>query len=140
RFRQLASGHPLGPYLEFLADLSDVQAAVQNDLPEPEMPAPEILERAATHQMPPVARTDFVPDNAFTAVFDRLIAMADGLDMPPEARVALSSLRIADEEKRSGIIGNVLSDWLPPDAVAEHAFMAAMLQVHFSRLAARLDA
>jgi FdhE protein len=139
RFRQLAAGHDLGPYLEFLAGLCEVQAAVQDGLAEPAMPAPEILERAAEHEMPPLARTDFAPDAAFTDLFERLTLAAAGLDMPPEAHDALARIRLADEATRNGIIGNVLSDWVSFEGVAEHAFVAAVLQVHFARLAARLE-
>lgn len=139
RFRQLAAGHHLGPYLEFLAGLSEVQATIQKNLSEPSMPAAEILDRAAEHGMPPLARTDFVADTAFSSLFDRLTTAATALEMPPEAHVALSRIRVADEEMLHGIIGNVLSDWVPVEAVAEHAFVAAALQVHFARLAERLD-
>lgn len=139
RFRQLAAGHDLGPYLEFLAGVCEVQAAVQDDLPEPVMPATEVLERAAIHKMPPVSRADFVADEAFSVLFDRLTSAASTLHMPPEGHVALSQVRAADREKREGIIGNILSDFVPADAVAEHVFVAAVMQVHFARLAARLD-
>ena len=38
------------------------------------------------------------------------------------------------------MLRNVLADAIPADALAEHALMAAALQVHFARLAATLDA
>jgi FdhE protein len=38
------------------------------------------------------------------------------------------------------MIGAVLANALPVDALAEHVFIAAALQVHFARVAAQLDA
>ena len=37
------------------------------------------------------------------------------------------------------MIANVLADSIPFEAVAEHVYVAAALQIHFARLAARLD-
>lgn len=139
RFRQLAAGHDLGPYLSFLAELSELQANIQNDLAEPELPEAELLERAEQYEMPPLHRGSFTPDEGFNALFDRLTSAAASLDMPPPAREALVRLQAAEPEMRLGIIGNVLTDMVPGDAVAEHAITAAVLQVHFARLAAQLD-
>jgi FdhE protein len=139
RFRQLAAGHNLGPYLAFLADLCELQAAIQADLAEPEMPAPELLEQAEQYEMPPLNRGGFVPDESFNSLFDRLTSAAEDLDMPQPAREALARLQNADEAMRLGIIGNVLTDTVPADAVAEHSVVAAVLQVHFARLASQLD-
>lgn len=139
RFRQLAAGHDLGPYLNFLGDLCDVQAAIQNDLAEPELPSEDLLERAAQYEMPPLNRSGFVPDETFTALFDRLTSAAEDLDMPQPARDALMRLQAADDDMRLGIAGNILTDTVPADAVAEHGFIAAILQVYFARLAAKLD-
>lgn len=139
RFRQLAAGHDLGPYLTFLADLCELQAGIQGDLAEPELPGTELLERAAQYEMPPLNRGSFAPDETFNSLFDRLTSAATALEMPQPARDALSRLQAADQDMRLGIIGNVLTDTVPADAVAEHSFVAAVLQVHFARLAARLD-
>src|SRR5512138_645342 len=67
RFRALAEGHDLAPYLRFLADLSEAQSAIQAGLPDPDMPNAELLERAKTHKMPPLDRGRFAADAAFTA-------------------------------------------------------------------------
>lgn len=139
RFRQLAAGHDLGPYLSFLAELAELQANIQRDLAEPELPSQELLERAAQYEMPPLHRGSFTPDKSFNALFDRLTSTALSLDMPPPAAEALARLRAADAEMRVGIVGNVLTDAMPADSVAEHAITAAALQVHFARLAAQLD-
>ena len=46
RFRALARDHELRPYLLFLADLCAIQHAIQDGLPEAELPAADALARA----------------------------------------------------------------------------------------------
>jgi FdhE protein len=140
RFAALAEGHDLAPYLRFLAGLCAAQAAVQDGLPEPDAVAPEVLERAQQHKMPPLDRGGFAPDAAFIATLERLIDAAARLEMPEPAYAALQRVIAADGAARETMIQNVLAEAIPVEALAEHIFVAAALQVHFARLAARLDA
>jgi len=43
RFAALAESHELAPYLRFLAGLCNVQAEIQDGLPEPEAVAADVL-------------------------------------------------------------------------------------------------
>ncbi|WP_225772290.1 formate dehydrogenase accessory protein FdhE [Inquilinus sp. Marseille-Q2685] len=140
RLRALAARSEIGPYLRFLADLVELQYRIQDDLPEPAMPDAAALARARAHAMPPLDRTGFAPDAAFEAIFDRFTGAAAEIEMPPAAAGALARVRAADRAGRDGMLRAVLSGAVPADALAEHAFVAAALQVHFSRMAARLDA
>jgi FdhE protein len=139
RLRALAAGHQLEGYLRFLADLTDAQLHILPDLPEPEMPPADAIARAKEHAMPPLDRNTFKPDAAFEATLERLLSLAVTLEMPAQAREALESLRAADAEARDAMIHNVLADSIPVENLAEHVFVAAALQVHFARLAQRLD-
>ncbi len=140
RLRRLAEGHDLGPYLRFLGDLAELQGRVQEDLSPVDPPAAEEVARSVRHAMPPLDRSGFVPGAEIHALIDRMIAAAGAIDMPPAARVALGRLAAADAEARTEVIRNVLMDAVPFEAIAEHALVAAALQVHFARLAAGLDA
>ena len=140
RFAALAVGHDLAPYLKFLSGLCGVQAAIQDGLPEPDAIASEALERARQHGMPPLDRGHFIADAAFVATLDRLLAAAADIDMPAQARAALEKVTKADADGRARMVENVLAEAIPVEALAEHIFTAAALQVHFARLAARLDA
>ncbi|MGE0338726.1 MAG: formate dehydrogenase accessory protein FdhE [Xanthobacteraceae bacterium] len=139
RFRALATGHPLEAYLRLLAGISQVQSDIQQGLPEPEMPDAATMARAGEHKFPPLDRSTFNADKAFEEVFDRLLASATLLEMPREARSALERVQATDREARSMMQHNVLADAIPFEALAEHVFVAAALQVHFVRLASRLD-
>lgn len=140
RFRTLAESHRLGPYLLFLAALSECQHRIQRDLPEPELPGPDAQARAHAHAMPPLDRSRFTADAALDATLDRLFALAATIDMPDDAHAALERARGADAAARDGMARSVLADSIPVETLADHVYVAAALQVHFARLAARLDA
>jgi len=140
RFRTLAKGAELGPYLEFLGRLCDVQHAVQDGLQPAPTPAAETIERARIHAMPPIDREKAVEDEGFMAIFDRLVARAREIDMPAPAREALGRVASADGEGRRTLARAVVANRIPVEAVAEHVFAAAAVQVHLARLAAGLDA
>src|ERR1700722_15650232 len=123
RFRTLAEGHQLGPYLLFLAALSECQHRIQRDLPEPDLPADDARARAREHAMPPLDRARFTADAALDATLNRLLERARG----------------ADAVARDGMVRAVLADSIPVETLADHVYVAAALQVHFARLAARLD-
>jgi len=140
RLRTLSEGHPLAPYLRLLAALSDIQHRVQDGLAAPDMPAQDVCDRAREFGMPPLDRGRFTADAAFEATLDRLLALSRELDMPEPARVAVARAIGADPATRDVMVGAVLADSIPADALADHLFVAAALQVHFTRQAARLDA
>jgi len=140
RLRSLAPGHELGPYLFFLASLAEIQDRLQPELPAPAWPPPDAIERAYGFGMPPLDRGAFQPDAAFAAALELLLSRLRGLAMPERAKEALMRLTGADAAARRAMIGDVLGDAVPAAAFADHALLAAALQVHFSRLAAGLGA
>jgi len=140
RFRFLANGHDLAPYLLFLAGICDAQHGAQDGLPEPNLPEADALKRAREFGMPALDRTRFAPDAVFAATLERILVLAANIDMPEEAAAALNRLRAADQAARAEMVQSVLAYAIPMEALAEHLYVAAALQVHFARLAAQLDA
>ncbi|TIQ36238.1 MAG: formate dehydrogenase accessory protein FdhE [Mesorhizobium sp.] len=139
RWNALAAGHELGPYLRFLAGLAGVQKAIQEDLAEPEMPSPAARERARSFGMPPLDRANLALDTA-AETLDRLVAAVSEVEKPPAAADALDRLKQDIPPNRDTMVRAVLANAIPMEALAEHVYVAAALQVHFARLAARLDA
>jgi FdhE protein len=139
RFNMLAEGSELGPYLSFLAALADAQHAIQEGLPDPALPDVDALERALGFGMPPLDRGKFAPETAFETLA-RLISAVSAIGKPELAAKALDRLAKAGPPERGKMVRNVLADAIPMEDLAEHVYVAAALQVHFSRLAARLDA
>lgn len=140
RCAALAEGSALKPYLLFLSDLADAQHEVQAGLPWPKMPEPGEIERARTFGMPPLDRGRFTPDAAFEATFAGVLAHARTIDMPPAAAQALERLVRAEAVERAAVARNVVAGSIPSDALAAHVFAAASVQIHFARMASRLDA
>src|SRR5262245_30587777 len=125
RLRSLATGHQLEAYLRFLANLTDAQLRILPGLPEPDIPAADVLARAKEHAMPPLDRNDFKADASFHATLEHLLSIMTTLDMPATARDALESLRMKDPDAREAIARNALADSIPVEAMAEHVFLAA---------------
>ncbi len=140
RFRVLAEGNPLKPYLLFLGALSDCQHRIQDGLPEPDMPSAETLARAKEHAMPPLYRSHFTADAALDATFERLFSLVAEIEMPDSARATLERARSANVAARDEMMRSVLADSIPVETMADHVYVAAALQVHFARIAEKLDA
>jgi FdhE protein len=140
RFRLLANTHHLRPYLLFLADLADIQHSIQHGLAAPDVPPEDARERAREFGMPPLDRSRFVIEPVFETTLDRLFDGATAISMPDTARAALLAARDADAPVRDEMVRAVLADSLPVETLASHVFVAAALQVHFSRVASHLDA
>jgi FdhE protein len=139
RLEHLAPNHTLQPYLDFLGHLCACQHHVQKGLPEPDMPTAETFAQAREHAMPPLDRLRFTTDAACDATLDGLFNLAADLQMPDTARAALDRVRAADSAARDEMVRSVLADSIPVEQMAEHVFVAAALQVHFARVASRLD-
>ncbi|HXV29459.1 MAG TPA: formate dehydrogenase accessory protein FdhE [Sinorhizobium sp.] len=140
RLRQLAEASELAPYLNFLAGLSEAQHDILADLPPAERPDAATLMRAREFAMPPLHRNGMDGDEAIHAIFDRLFSAADAIDKPDAAAKALARVTGTDRDARLAMAETVLSASLPADAIAEHIFVWAALQLHFARLASVLDA
>ncbi|CAM5483211.1 FdhE protein [Aquamicrobium terrae] len=139
RLRTLASVSQLEPYLRFVADLSEVQQLVATQSgPTGASDGPETA-RAAGFGMPPIDRAKAADDDSLAATFDRLFAEAEMIEKPQGAASALASVAAAHRAGRRDMANAVFSGLLPPDAVAEHIYVWAALQVHFARLASGLD-
>jgi FdhE protein len=140
RLTSLADGHELRSYLVFLAELCAAQHRVQDGLPAVEPPDDGVVARAREFGMPPLDRQRFAIDAAMQATSERLLAMAGDIAMPADARLALERLKAADPPSAAAMVSAALSNAIRGEALAEHVFVATVLQVHFARLAATLDA
>jgi FdhE protein len=140
RFRTLAQSGNLAPYLSFLAAIADAQGAILPRLPEPELPAPEIIARAHAFDMPPLDRGALKPDAALRDTCRRLFEALAAAEMPDAAREALAYVYAAADPALDTMIENTIADSIPGDMIGEHIYIAAALQVHFARLASRLNA
>jgi FdhE protein len=140
RFQALATQHELASFLRFLAGISSSQHQLQDGLPDVDLPSDDERERAREHAMPPLDRGRFTADAAFDATLGRLLQLAEAVEMPEPARAALGRVIAANAAARIAMARAVLANEVPVADFADHVFVAAALQVHYARLASRLDA
>jgi FdhE protein len=140
RLRMLVAGGHLASYLEFLASISDAQCAILPELGEARLPAPEFIERARRFDMPPLDRNAVKSDAILHDTCRRLFASVVSFSKPEAAEAALTRTRHLKDDALDVMIASVLADSIPAEAVAEHVYVAAALQMHFARLAAQMDA
>ena len=138
RLRLLASASPLKPYLEFIADLSEAQSEIEAGLGP--VAARQGDERGREFGMPSIDRADVLSDEALDTIFDRLFARADTIAKPQDAADALERVAQGSTDERRRMIEALFAGVLPPQAIAEHIYIWAGLQLHFTRLASTLDA
>lgn len=140
RFRKLAEGSRLAPYLRFLADLTDAQARLAADLGPAPAPSAQRLAQAKAGAMPPLDRAEIAASPELAEVLSRFLDAVAAVEMPAQARLALEAVTAATPEERADLLANVLADRIPEDAVAAHLFAAAAAQVEAVRRAAALEA
>ncbi len=140
RFRALAPGHELAPYLEFLGVLATAQHEIVADLPAPLLPSAERMAQSLAHGMPPLALAQLEPDAVMLATVEQLANRLAAAPLPDATAASVAALRRMLAERGIEVIAAVLKDATPPQDVASRVLVLAGLQVHFARLAAMLDA
>ncbi|TKT69099.1 formate dehydrogenase accessory protein FdhE [Aquamicrobium sp. LC103] len=138
RFRQLSGPDGIGPYLAFLGGIAEAQTELAETLGEPEAPDEERISRAIEHGMPPLDRSGFRPDPKFRSLNEQLFGAIEKIDKPAAAQAALASARGADDARMATMVADLMADSVPVESVAEHAYVAAALQLHFARAASML--
>ncbi len=137
RLRTLAPGHILESYLNFAADVTEAQHAIQSSLPAAILPAASQIQQAQDQAIAPLLRTTLDPGEVAEITVRRLLAGLSQKGMPKEAHATIESLTAASSESMRKLISGALMD-VPAGNTAERVLILAGLQVHFSRLAAQL--
>ncbi|MBB5702165.1 FdhE protein [Ochrobactrum daejeonense] len=137
RLRLMGSVSPLKPYLEFIAELTDAQARIHAALGP--VAAPDVSDRALEFGMPAIDRTDAASQEVLGSIFDRLFDEVRPVAKPQDAMDALERAANVSAGERRRMVEAIFAGVLPPEAVAEHIYVWAGLQLHFTRLASALD-
>jgi FdhE protein len=133
RLRQLASGHAMGDYLRFMADLVHEQQVQLGLVPAVPLPDAAAIERAALTGLPPLSAADWPRDPAWHGVL-RELARALQASAPAGAMATLERLLQADEvylERQADALLNRLSTGLD---LAAAPVLAAALQVYWTHM------
>lgn len=137
RFERLAEGHSLSEWLQFLAQVSRAQHAALGDLGALPVPDSAAQSRAAQHGMPLLDYTQ--RPAAWREVLLRLAADLR-LAAPAATREILDALLVASDEHLEFLADGLLTGEPGPDELPALPFVAAALQVVFTRMATQLEA
>ena len=138
RLADLADDHPMRDWLLFLCNLSQAQHEAAQAI-EPALPDADSVAKSSAAGMPPLAADGHRRDSAWREALRLLLERFAGVEEMPEALAAV----VADLTSRSASELEALADLflggsLPPGQAGQSLFVAAALQVYFTRLAAKL--
>lgn len=140
RLEQFAEGHPMEPWLRFMAMLSWAQDAVATTLNTGVSLDEQVVTRAVEARLPPLAADGHPRDASWRDALLLLLERIDGNGLPRPAREAISRLRSADDDALETLADRFLRGVLPASDAGVAVFVAAALQVYFTGSAARLKA
>jgi FdhE protein len=162
RLDQLAPGHPMEPWLRFVARLARAQHVVATTLAPAATLSSEELARATEARLPPLAADGHprapIWRDGLTRLLDHLVgsnppvetyssvgayssAIApQGADLPPATLSLIETLRHADPTTLETLATQFLRGNIPAADTGATVFIVAALQVYFTGSAARLSA
>jgi FdhE protein len=140
RLETLASGHPMEDWLRFVAKLAQAQHVAVATRPPPIGLERSVVEQAVDARMPPLAADGHRRDPAWRDGLAVLLDHFDNGPPPPQVQAVVAQLRARD----AVAIEQLADEFLHGDVEAADAgpvlYVAAALQVYFTRMAANLPA
>ncbi len=133
----LSAGHPMAEWLRFMARLAAAQHAVASAA-APFGPDQAAVEQAVDARLPPLAVNGYRRDPSWR---DGLVLLLDGGDdsaIPAPSRAAMESLRDRGAERVEALADDFLHGCVDTAEAGAALYVAAALQVYFTRLAASL--
>ena len=139
RLQQLAPGHALGEFLQFMGALAGAQHAALQQLDAPLLPDAATLERARAHGMPPLAAQSLPRDTAWHAALHHVL---DALEPSANASIAalLADLRAMPAEGLESMAEHILDTDFSGPETRYYPLLAAALQVYWVKLVTSLPA
>jgi FdhE protein len=138
RLEALATGHPMEDWLRFMAKLAHAQQAAASTLSPLAGLEQSVVELAVDARMPPLAADGHRRDPAWRDGIAVLLDHSDHAPMPPQVQAVIAQLRARD----AIAIENLADAFLHGNVEAADAgpvlYVAAALQVYFTRMAASL--
>jgi FdhE protein len=141
RLDRLAPGHPMEPWLRFVARLSRAQHVVATTLAPSAVMAAEDVARTTEARLPPLAadghRRETSWREGLTLLLDHI---RRDTDLPPATLDAIDQLRGSNNATVETLADHFLRGHIPTADTGAAVFVAAALQVYFTVSAARLAA
>jgi FdhE protein len=138
RLEKLAAGHPMEDWLHFMAKLAHTQHVAATALPPLAGVEELVVEQAVDARMPPLAADGHRRNAAWRDGLAALLDHFDGGPMSPPIRAVVAGLRA----REPGAIETLADQFLQGNVETADAgpalYVAAALQVYFTRMAASL--
>lgn len=138
RLDKLAPGHVLEGWLRFMADVSRAQATALPALPPGRLPGPDDLAAARDAGRPALESVHWRDDPTWNAALDAVLAAMARVAKPELAERARADLAAHDAGARAGQVERLLALDLAPAERAFAPYLAAALQLYWTRMAAVL--
>ncbi len=140
RLEALSDGHPMMDWLRFMAQLVRAQHVVATTLGPVAGPDRAAVERAAGAGLPPLAMDGWRRDAVWRRGLARLIDCVDNEPLPEAARAVIASLRDSKDGSVEAMADGFLHGSVDASDAGAVLYVAAAMQVYFTRLAAGLHA
>jgi FdhE protein len=140
RLDSLSAGHPMTEWLRFMARLAEAQHVAAGAMGPVADPDQEAVEQAVDARLPPLAADGHRRDSTWR---DGLVLLLDGVNdkaIPVLARMAMASLRDCGAEVVEALADDFLHGCVDTADAGAALYVAAALQVYFTRHAASLPA
>jgi FdhE protein len=140
RLEELSDGHPMKEWLCFTADLARAQHAVATTLGPFADLEQSVVDQALATRTPPLAVDTHHRDPTWRDSLVKLLAHFDGRTLPLPPAAAIANLRDRGPASVEALADSFLNGDMPRSDAGAAVYIAAALQVYFTRLAAGLDA
>jgi FdhE protein len=138
RLAALSAGHPMAEWLRFMAQLGRAQHMAATTLPPFAGPTQAAVEQAAGARMPPLAADGHRRDAAWRDALAILLGAFDGVTVPAPAQAVMATLRTCEAAAVEALADRLLRGVVASAQAGAALYVAAALQVYFTRLAAEL--
>jgi FdhE protein len=138
RLDALAPGHPMEDWLRFMSQLARGQHAAATLAKSPATPDPSAIEQAVEARMPPLSADGHRRDPAWRDGLATLLDNFNPASAPSQALAIVSELRAADAATIERLADAFLRGQVEPSQAGAALYVAAALQVYFTRMAASL--
>jgi FdhE protein len=139
RLKALAPGHELEDFLRMVAALVAAQQEALLGLPPGALPGPSAIAKAKLAHRAPLDPSTWRRDESWRVALARVLEKIDAGVLPEAAQEARKALAAADVTDLEALADRFLEGDVPQDDAAKAVFVAAALQVAWTRMAALLE-
>jgi FdhE protein len=140
RLEALSAGHPMMDWLRLMAQLAEAQHVVATTLRPFAGPDQTAVDQAVEARMPPLAADGHRRDPVWRDGLAMLLATVDRAATPAPARAVIASLRRREIATVEALADQFLHGAVASADAGAALYVAAALQVYFTRLVADLPA